>query len=359
MSTEVLFGLLGLALLIAVAALVSGLRRRGDGSELALLQSQLHALTEQTGQQLEALRAALQQGQGQMLQTLDGTRRTLDHRLEGAGQVFHDLHQQLGRLEESARGILAVGRDVHRLEQLLRAPKLRGNLGELLLQELLAQVLPAGSYALQHRFQDGATVDAVIVLRSGLVPVDAKFPLDNARRLAAAGDDAERLAARRLFLRDLRRHVDDVAAKYIRPDEGTFDFALLYIPAEGVYHQAVSAEPAGDSELDLQSYALARGVIPVSPHSFYAYLQTVLLGLRGLRVEQQARQVLDRLASLRREMGLFQEVLRKLGQHLENAHKQYAEASRRAGRIEARLDAIETAEPAAEDSCDAPGVDSS
>jgi DNA recombination protein RmuC len=330
---------------IAVAAVSWGLRQRGrsqvqEHQALTFLQNQVNSLTQQTAQQMEALRSSLQQINSQMLQSLQSTRHSLDQRLEGTGKLFHDIHQQLGRLDQSTHQVLEVGKDVTRLEELLRAPKLRGSIGELFLDDLLSQILPGEHYRMQHRFRDGAIVDAVVIMKAGMVPVDAKFPLENFRRLASV-EEEERTAFRKQFDRDVKKHIDEISDKYIRTDEGTFDFALMYIPAENVYYETIIRDTDGASGVSLFQYALTRRVIPVSPNSFYAYLQTILLGLKGMRVEESAREVLDNLTRLRKELGVFQDSFRKLGTHLDHAQKQFDEASRRFGKIDDKMHQIE------------------
>src|SRR5947208_1118110 len=158
----------------------------------------------------------------------------------------------------------------------------RGGALGLVQQQL--EVLPARHFTLQHTFQNGERVDAVVRLGPALVPVDAKFPLEDFRRLLEAGDDETRTRARRAFVARVRKHIDDVATKYILPDEGTYDFALMYVPAENVYYEAIVRDDGGNDR-ELSAYALERKVIPVSPNCFYAYLQAIVLGLRGLRIE--------------------------------------------------------------------------
>src|SRR5262249_38700258 len=155
------------------------------------------------------------------------------------------------------------------------------------------------AFRLQHAFRSGAIVDAAVCLGRNIVPVDAKFPLENFQRLLKAGDEAEKKGFRKAFVADVRRHIDAIAGKYIRPDEGTFDFALMYIPAENVYYETIVRDEAGgDGQANgLFEHAIERRVIPVSPNCFYAYLQVILMGLKGMRVEESARQIFQGLAA--------------------------------------------------------------
>lgn len=236
---------------------------------------------------------------------------------EGAIQAraLADVRDRLGGLAEQGRRLEALGAAVEDVRQIVAVPKLRGALGELWLEELLADVLPAGHWSRQHAFPSGERVDAVIRLDGRLVPVDAKFPLEACRRmLAAEGDDRAREA--RAFARSVRQRVDEIADRYIRPDEGTYPFALMYVPAEGVYWEAVRLED------DVLGYARGRNVVLVSPNTFYAYLQALAHGLRGLAVEARARDLLAGLAALRQDLDRFDGAAEQARRYLELAGRQ-------------------------------------
>jgi DNA recombination protein RmuC len=339
------------AVVAAVAVLAWQVRRAGaprdDGGALLLLQQQLDALRSQLGQALSGQGQAVGQQLQQLAQQVGDRLRehvelvqraqaSVGERLDATARVVGDVQHGLGELREATAKVYEVGRDVAGLHEILRAPKLRGGLGELLLADLLAQVLPPAHYGLQHGFKNGERVDAVIHLGGALVPIDAKFPLEDFRRLLAATDDDERARARKAFAMRFRKHVDDIAAKYIVPDEGTYDFALMYVPAEHVYYEAM----VRDEHRDLAAYALERKVVPVSPSSFYAYLQAIVLGLRGLRIEAQAQEVMARLTRLAGDLGRFREDFRLVGKHLGNASAAFAVADRRLERFGDKLGAV-------------------
>ncbi len=332
------------AILIGLAALGwwlshtlrATLAERRDDQALALLQNQVQATVAQVGQ----LRDSVQQIAGQMSASLAETRQAMDTRLDHATRVVGDVSKHLGELDASAQRIFDVGKDIASLQDILRAPKLRGGLGELFLGDLLAQILPPDFFTLQYGFRGGEKVDAVIRLKAGLVPVDAKFPLENFQRLVRATGDDERAAARRVFVKDVQTHIDAIAKKYIRPDEGTFDFALMYIPAENVYYEVIVKDDEFGGEGKLFNSAIARRVIPVSPNSFYAYLQTILLGLKGLRVEESARLIMGQLARLQKDFAGFGESFALAGQHLANAQKKFEEADQRFDKVSAKLEQI-------------------
>jgi DNA recombination protein RmuC len=310
--------------LIAVVVLLRKSNKPAQPDQgMLLLQQQLNAFQ----QRLDAF--------GQTVaENLQQSSASMNTRLDNAAKVVGDLREKVGQIHE-------VGKAAQELVNIMRAPKLRGGMGELFLGDLLAQILPPEHYQLQHRFKSGDIVDAAIQIGQRLVPVDAKFPYENFRRVLDAPTDAERVTARKQFLRDVKKHVDAIATKYILPDEGTYDFALMYVPAENVYYETIIKEEAAGEEHQLFSYALQRRVVPVSPNSFYAYLQTILLGLRGMKVEQQAQEILATLARLRGDFERVQENFRLLGKHLTNAASTYADTEKSLTKLDAKLGQIE------------------
>lgn len=283
--------------------------------------------------QIESLRRQLSQGLADSARLVSDTQKTVGDRLDRTAEVVGRVQNTLGSLEQATQQVFTVGKDIASLQDLLRAPKMRGALGELFLGDLLSQILPARHYQLQYAFKGGEIVDAVVRL-GRLVPVDAKFPLENFRRLSE-GAATEHAQARRRFLQDVRRHIDAIATKYLRPDEGTFDFALMYIPAENVYYETIIKDDAADDSV--MSYAFSRRVVPVSPNSFYAYLQTISLGLRGLQIEENARVILGQLDRLKGDFARFKDDFSLVGKHLGNARGKFEDAERRLVRFEDKL----------------------
>jgi DNA recombination protein RmuC len=204
----------------------------------------------------------------------------------------------------------------------------------MLLEQLLKQVLPAANYATQHRFSDGTAVDAVIRTPDGLVPIDSKFPIDSYRRLLDAATEEERTKLRRAFMRDVRVCVEGTA-KYIRPGEGTMDFAFMYVPSEGIFYEVI----AGASEEDALLFANERQVQLVSPNTFYAFLQVVARGLQRMQVQEDVKEFMARLAQVKREFGRFRVEFDKLGGHLGHAKNKYDELDKFAVKIDSRLNA--------------------
>lgn len=270
-----------------------------------------------------------EQLEAQVRRILDSDQRILASTTETFGQI----RQELGGMQEASSQLLQIGRDVAGLEQLLKPPQLRGGVGETLLATLLSQVLAHDQYELQHRFSDNQRVDAAIRVGDSLVPVDAKFPIEAFRRVLDADSDDAKSRARKEFLAAVKKHVGDIAGKYIRPDEGTFDFALMYVPAENVYYEAVMRDTDGD----LFNFSLSRRVIPVSPNSLYAYLLVIAHGLRGMRIEERAREILGILENLQGDLDRFDADYQVLGTHIKNAQTKYDESGRRLRKVEDRL----------------------
>jgi DNA recombination protein RmuC len=304
-----------------------------------LLQQQIEQLRAQFTRGLENNAQSIQQQLGQMLghvnerlkenaAVLNQTQQSLGERLDNAARVVGNVQRSLGGLEEANRKIYEVGKDIASLQEILRAPKLRGGLGEFFLEELLAQILPPQHFSTQHRFRSGEKVDAVIKLGASLVPVDAKFPLENFKRLVEAATDDEKGRARKQFAVDVKKHVDAIAGKYILPDEGTYDFALMYIPAENVYYEAIIKDESPE-EKSLSHYAMTKHVVPVSPNSLYAYLQAIVLGLKGMKVEDRAKEIVQYLSRLQGDFAKFREEFALLGKHLGHAQSGYLNADRR------------------------------
>ncbi len=266
----------------------------------------------------------------QMNQSIQEANRIIGQNLGSATTVFGNVKEQLGKLEETNKQIIAISRDISSLQELLRAPKFRGAMGETFLENLLSQVLPKEHYQVQYRFKSTDAVDAVIQLGERLVPVDAKFSLENFQKMLDASDEQAKESFRKKFIQDIKNRINEIAMKYILPAENTYDFALMYIPAENVYYEVITKE-------DIFTYSMLKKVIPVSPNTFYAYLQVICLGLRGLKVEENAKMILKSLGALAVEADRFKEDFNTLGSHLANANTKYADAQKRFEKVSERL----------------------
>lgn len=315
-------------LLVAVAAAVVFVLWESRESRRSL-ESQLSAQRGELAQSVGSVQQALQQ-------RIEGIDDRLNRSLAASSTTMQEIGKQLEGVRNKADQMLAVGKDISSLQDLLKPPKLRGGVGETLLEQLLAQILPQAHYTIQYRFGSGETVDAAIRLGAGTVPVDAKFPMESFSRVLAATSEEERTKLRREFVRAVKGHIDAVA-KYIRPDEGTFNFALMYIPAENVYYETIVKDefaPAGGS---IYEYAMQKGVMPVSPNSFYPYLQVIVRGLKGMQVEQRAQEMVEHVERLQGDFGRIQGEFRVLGGHIHNASRKYDDLEKIVGRFGDKL----------------------
>ncbi|MDI6752982.1 MAG: DNA recombination protein RmuC [Thermodesulfobacteriota bacterium] len=317
---------------------IDGLRdqvgRSLDGN-VQLIHHQLSSLTSQVTNQLNSVASQVSEQVGTGMGLVQKASQHFSERVQ-------EVQARLAQLDEANKRILEVGRSIASLQEILRAPKIRGGLGEFLLGDLLAQIMPAEYFNMQHSFKSGERVDAVVRLSQGLVPVDAKFPLENFQKALLAEDDGAKKSFLKLFAADVKKHVEAIASKYILPNEGTCDFALMYIPAENVYYEAFIKDEALGEGKSLREYAFTKHVVPVSPNSFYAYLHTILLGLRGMKVEESAREIIKQLAGLRTPLARFQEEFRKLGRHVEMAKGSFDSAQRQMEKFSDKLSAVET-----------------
>ncbi len=274
-------------------------------------------------------------------QTMQNLDKNTSSRLDNAAKAIKDVYGRLGEVQESTKQVNEVAKDIASLQEILQAPKIRGGMGELFLSDLLKQVLPPARYKLQHHFKSREAVDAVILLKDGMVPVDSKFPLENFKKVIEAGNENEKVNSKKQFIRDVKKHIDAIHQKYILPDEGTFDFALMYIPAENVYYEIIIKDENLDDGKSIFKYAIDKKVIPVSPNSFYGYLQTILLGLRGMRIEERAEEILKDLSRLEGDFSRVMDDFRKMGTHVKNMTSSYDATDKRLGKFGDKLESLE------------------
>lgn len=341
MATFIFLGTLSLAIVSGVIffllrnKLFGGMDRQSQQEVFA----RMEATDRRMAEQMHQFSSSLIHQFGNLQHTLDSrlhdNTTRLDQRLDGATRSFVEVKTALEEVRQSSQQIFEVGKEVASLQEILKSPKMRGGFGELMLQDLLSQMLPKEHFTIQHAFKSGEVVDALIQLKGGKISIDSKFPLENFRKLIEANSDEERKQYRRIFYSDVKKHVDAIAQKYIVPEEGTLDFALMYIPAENVYYELIVRD--GDDK-NLVEYMYQKKVVPVSPNSFYAYMRTILLGLQGFQIEKRAKEIMGHLDKLGREYDRFAREFEVLGSHLNNAKNKYEEADKRLGRVQDQLE---------------------
>ncbi len=297
----------------------------------------MRATSENLNQQVALVTQSIQKTTEQMNQQLSAQTNTIGTRLDTAAKVIGDLQKSQGQLLQATEEMKQLGVSVSQLEGLLKAPKLRGGLGESMLEDLLKQVIPASSYSTQYRFRNGNTVDAIVRTANGIIPIDSKFPLENFRKMVETSSEAEKKSSYKLFVSDVKKHIDAIAQKYIAPDEGTFDFALMYIPAENIYYETIIKNDNYEDEANIYNYGVQRRVFSVSPNTFYAQLHVLALGFKGMEVEKSAKEIIQNLARLQGDLQRFADEFETVGKHLTNAKNKYDEAARKLDTFEEKL----------------------
>lgn len=235
-------------------------------------------------------------------------------RLDNAAKVIAAVQKNIGEFSE-------IGRSMQELQEFLRSPKLRGNIGEQVLKELLTQHFPKESYALQYNFKSGNRVDAVLKTSQGIIPIDAKFPIDNFRKMVKELNEGEKKRIRKDFEKDIKKHVSDISKKYILVSEGTVDYAIMYIPSESVYYEVIN-------DPELFDFIGRQRVLPVSPMSFYAYMKAILMSFEGQRIQSKAKEILTILKSVKKDYEKTDESLSVLIKHITNAYNQLNNVSK-------------------------------
>lgn len=255
---------------------------------------------------IRMLQAGSKEDRKVLLDSLQRNTQALNERLDNAARVIANVQKNIGEFSE-------IGRGMKDLQEFLRSPKLRGNVGEQVLKELLQQMLPKQAFHLQYTFKSGDKVDAAIKTAAGIVPVDSKFPMENFRKMTSAKTDAERKSSEKEFAKDVKKHIDDISKKYILTEEGTIDYALMYVPSEAVYYEVVNNPSLFD-------FAGAKRVLPVSPTTFYAYLRAILMSFEGQKIEKEARAILAALRAIQKDYNKVDDNLSTLQRHLNNAY---------------------------------------
>ncbi len=260
---------------------------------------------------------------GMIKQDIENMRKKFEN---GYSQMAHEL----GKVQE-------VGRGVKEFQEFLRSPKLRGNIGEQILRDLLEQMLPQENFSLQYQFQEGQIVDAIVKTNQGIIPIDSKFPMENFR-LMMKNDPQTKEMAKKNFVRDIKKHIDDISKKYILPSEGTVDFALMYVPSEPIYYEISLNQP------EILDYGYQKKIYFVSPNSFYYFLKIIMIGLQGARIEKGARKILNGMKAVEQEALKFEGELSILTSHIDHAKTSSERAQNRFGRLVGKIERLEELE---------------
>lgn len=259
---------------------------------------------------LKTMQSTINSSSTHMVKTLQENSKQLNQRLDTAATVIRDVGKEVGQMSE-------IGRSMKELQDFLKSPKLRGNIGEQVLKDLISQMFPKNSFHIQYQFKSGERVDAAIQTDAGILPIDSKFPMENFQRMTKADTkNEEYLVLQKEFARDVKKHIASIAKKYILPEEGTMDFALMYVPSESVYYELVQM-------LDVMDFAKQSRVYVVSPTTLYAHLQTILLSFEGKKIESRSRDLFKMLRALQVDFHKVEENMAVLGKHINNTSSQF------------------------------------
>jgi len=273
-------------------------------------------------------------------QTLDAkmgdSAKIMQQQFSQSAKIIRDVTERLTKLDETNKQVMGVAEQLQGLEDVLKNPKHRGVLGEYYLENVLKNVLPPSNYKMQYEFKNGDIVDAAVFVKDKIIPIDSKFSLENYNRIVQEKDSQRREELEKQFKADLKNRIDETA-KYIRPNENTMDFAFMFIPAEGIYYDLLINQVGAIkvNTRDLIEYAFKeKHVIIVSPTSFFAYLQTVMQGLRALQIEESAKEIRKYVEMLQKHLMSYEEYLQKLGNNLGTTVNMYNRAYKEFGKID-------------------------
>ncbi|MDP2585817.1 MAG: DNA recombination protein RmuC [Candidatus Levybacteria bacterium] len=279
---------------------------------------------------LKTMQSSIDSSSTHMVKTLQENSKQLNQRLDTAATVIRDVGKEVGQMSE-------IGRSMKELQDFLKSPKLRGNIGEQVLKDLISQMFPKNSFHIQYQFKSGERVDAAIQTDAGILPIDSKFPMENFQKMSKAENKLDKSLFEKEFGKDIKKHITDIAKKYILPEEGTMDFALMYVPSESVYYELVNM-------LDIMDFAKQSRVYVVSPTTLYAHLQTILLAFEGKKIESKSRDLFKMLRALQVDYNKVEENMVVLGKHINNASSQFNNVNTSINQIGQKIDSTKSLE---------------
>lgn len=311
------------------------LKHKEDDQSLKMLQDHLFKIQEGLKAQDKSMNEQMNKSRDVMTESLQKQFATSQKIIKEVTDNVKSVTEKLTKLDETNKQVVGFAEQMKSLENILKNPKQRGILGEFFLENLLSNQLPPSHFKMQYAFKNGEAVDAAIFVRDKVIPVDAKFSLENYNAMMEVKSDVERAKLEKEFKSDLKKRIDETS-KYVRPNEGTTDFAFMFIPADGVFYNLLS-QKVGTLDVnthDLVEYAFKKHVIMVSPMTFYAYLQTVMQALKALTIEKQAVEIQKRVGDLGRHLNAYQEHMSKVGNHLSTTVNAYNNAGKEYGKID-------------------------
>jgi len=332
----ILLALLIIGIIYVIFILLSRDKEGGKEEKMAAMMERLSALAEQNRELRQAMDSKLSEAHKAAQENIESSSRFMRGMHSQSVKQITEITEKLSKLEETNKQVVGFSAQLQNLQDILKNPKQRGVLGEYFLEETLKNVLPPNSYRMQYGFKDGTIVDAAVFVKDKVVPIDSKFSLDNYEKILNSKDDKEREQLEKAFKQDLKNRIDETS-KYIKPEEGTMDFAFMFIPSEAIYYDLL-VNKIGAVKIDTKSmieYAFRdKHVIIVSPTSFLAYLQTVLQGLRAMQIEESAKQIRANVEKLNKHILSFENFLQKIGNSLKTTVSHYNSAYKEFGKID-------------------------
>ena len=339
--------LLGTVIIAMLGIIVFLTRQKGssnksdDSQLLATINDLRKEIQTTTNSQRKEVGSKLDQMHSRMVENLQNSSATMQKQFRHTSGIIRDVTERLTKLDETNKQVLGFSEQLQSLENILKNPKQRGILGEYWLESLLNQVLPPGQYKMQHHLgtdeKTGQKLipDAVLFIKEMLIPIDAKFSLDNYNKISQEPDAERRAQLEKVFKADVKLRIDETS-KYIQPEMGTTNFSFMFVPAEGVYHNLISSDVGAVkvNSRNLIEYAFEKGVMIVSPTSFFAYLQTVILGLKALQIEESVKDIQKQAEALMRHMKAYEDHHNRVGKHLETTVRAYSASSKELNKVD-------------------------
>jgi DNA recombination protein RmuC len=331
-------------------------KKEDDNQAFKMLQEQLFEMQRSMKTQDKSINEQMNKSQQILSESLQKQFASSQQIIKEVTDNVKNVTEKLTKLDETNKQVVGFAEQMKQLENILKNPKQRGILGEFFLENLLSNQLPPTHFKMQYGFKNGEIVDAAIFIRDNVIPVDAKFSLENYNAMMETREEGERQRLEKEFKSDLKKRIDETS-KYVRPEEGTTEFAFMFIPADGVFYNLLS-QKVGALDVnthDLIEYAFKKKVIMVSPMTFYAYLQTVMQALKALTIEKQAVEIQKRVGDLGRHLNAYQDHMKKVGNHLSTTVNAYNNAGKEYGKID--KDVIRITEGEAQIEADIPSID--
>jgi len=319
----IIFVLLALVVYLAVRA--NALSSKNTEIQ-RVLEENLRGLDDRIERRMNDVKEHVTQRVSENLRFSQSSTKEVNDRLSTASKVIGDLRERITAFEEGSKKITDLGKSIGDLTNVFKAQKMRGGWGEESLESLLIEFMPKDVLEFQYKYRSGdVIVDAIVKFNDSFLPIDAKFPLENFVRINEAKSDEEKAVLKKALKKDIQKHVDDIASKYISKEDRSLDVAFMYIPAENIYYETVIRD---DEDLNIKRYCFDKHVVPVSPSTLYAYIQIVLLGMKGMQVSKKAKEILDSIKTMESEFGRVLDSYAMIGGHLTHAQQKYAETDK-------------------------------